>query len=340
MNRLSAAHQYRTIPKRRLLAPLLALTLSAPALLTGQAWGQPPLTPSRPDPNDPDATLVEELVVTARLPGPAWWTVSNATSTVYVLGSPSIAPKHMAWDRAVFDRRLAGASQVILPYQDIHVTFTGSLGAAFNYMRLKGGGPFEATLDPVARGRFVAMREKLGQPAKRYDTKNALAAGILLATDYRDRNSLTTTDPTKLIKLLAQRAKVSVVQKAYSIAPLMGDMVRTPPAAGRACFDEVLAQAEAGPGVTLAAAKAWASGDVRGALGNERTLERCFAVVPGAATFDARNKADLAAAIERALKTPGHAIAVAPLRPLLAQGGVLDQLRAKGFTVTTPGDEE
>jgi len=29
-----------------------------------------------------------------------------------------------------------------------------------------------------------------------------------------------------------------------------------------------------------------------------------------------------------------------PLRPLLAQGGVLDQLRAKGFTVTTPGEEE
>ena len=43
--------------------------------------------------------------------------------------------------------------------------------------------------------------------------------------------------------------------------------------------------------------------------------------------------------IERALKTPGHAIAVVPLRPLLAQGGVLDQLRAKGFTVTTPGEE-
>ena len=45
------------------------------------------------------------------------------------------------------------------------------------------------------------------------------------------------------------------------------------------------------------------------------------------------------AEIEQALKKPGHAIAVVPLRPLLAQGGVLDQLRAKGFTVTTPGQE-
>ena len=313
---------------------VLALVVGTPA------WSQVPLTPSRPDPNDPDAVLVEELVVTARLPGPAWWTVSNGTTTVYVLGSPSLAPKKMAWDRTVFDRRLAGANEVILPYQDVHVTFTSSLGAAFNYMRLKGGGPFEATLDPATRARFVAVREK-ARPGRRarHDTKNALAAGILLATDYRDRNSLTTTDPTKLIKLLAQRAHVPVTQKGYSIAPLMGDMIRTPPAAARACFDEVLTQAEAGPGTTLGAAKAWAGGDVRGALGNERTLERCFAVVPGAAAFDNRTKADLAAEVERALKKPGHALAVIPLRPLLAQGGVLDQLRAKGFAVTTPGEE-
>ena len=119
----------------------------------------------------------------------------------------------------------------------------------------------------------------------------------------------------------------------------MGAIIRTPQAAGRACFDAVLAQVEAGPGVTRAAAKAWAQGDVRGALANERTYERCIASVPGAQAFDARVKADEVADIERALKAPGHAIAVVPLRPLLAQGGVLDQLRAKGLAVTTPGDE-
>ena len=43
-NRLSTAQQYRTIPKRRLLAPLLALALAAPV------WGQVVLTPAKPDP--------------------------------------------------------------------------------------------------------------------------------------------------------------------------------------------------------------------------------------------------------------------------------------------------
>lgn len=324
-----------------ILAAALALAGSAQAPAQAQARAQTPTpaTPARPDPNDPDAVIVEELVVTARYPGPAWWTVSNGTSTVYVLGAPSLAPRHMTWDRGLFERRLADATAVILPFQDVRVTLTGSLGAAFNYLRLKSSTPFENTLDPAARARFVAARERVGQPASHYGTKNPLAAGLTLATDYRKHAGLTTADPTKLIKLLAQRAKVPVVQRSYNLGPLMGSILRTSPQAGRGCLDEVMAQVEAGPGVTLAAAKAWADGDVRGALGNERSYERCIGLVPGAQAFDARTKADQAADIEAALKRPGHAIAVVWLRPLLAEGGVLDQLRAKGFTVKTPGEE-
>jgi len=301
------------------------------------AWAQ---APAAPIPADADATLVEELVVTARLPGPGWWTVSDADTTVYVLGSPSLAPKRMAWDRIIFERRLRGANVVILPFQDVKVKGVGMFGAALNYMRLRSGKPFEETLDPAARARFVAARTRLGQPASRYKTNNPLAAGLLLATDYRDHNQLTTNDPTKLIKYLAQLAKVPISQKSYNIGPLMGAIIRTPAASGRACLDEVLQQVEAGPGVTLGATQAWAGGDVRGALGNERTYERCIALVPGAQSFDAQTKADQVAAIRKALITPGHAIAVVPLRPLLAQGGVLDQLRAGGLMVTTPGEEQ
>jgi uncharacterized protein YbaP (TraB family) len=339
MARLSTVAQYRTIPERRMGLRYRLAVMAATTVLAAPAAAQVPLSPAPPALSDPDSVLVEELVVVGRLPGPAWWTVSDGDTTVYVLGSPSLAPKRMEWDRALFERRLAGAKVVILPFQDVKVTVTGVFGAAFNFMRLRSGGPFEATLDPSTRTRFVAARTGLGQPADHYGTRNPLAAGLRLATDYREGTSLTNSDPTKLIKLLAGRAKVPVSQKSYDLGPLMGAIIRTPPAAGRACFEEVLAQVEAGPGVTQAAARAWAQGDVRGALGNERTYERCIAVVPGAQTFDARVKSDQVAAIEQALKSPGHAIAVVPLRPLLAQGGVLDQLRSKGFTVKTPGEE-
>jgi uncharacterized protein YbaP (TraB family) len=311
---------------------MAALVVAAPA------GAQVPLTPTGPA-ADPDSVLVEELVVTALEPGPAWWRVKDADTTVYVLGVPSLAPKRMQWDRTVFERRLAGANQVILPFVNVRTKLSGSLGAAFNLMRLKGGRPFEESLDPATRARFVAVRTRLGEDAGHYRTSNPLAAGVQLAVDYRDRSQLTNMDPAKLVKLLAKQRGVPVVEKSYDLGRQLGGIIRTPPAVGRACFDEVLAQAEAGPGVTLAAAKAWADGDVRGALENERTYERCLAMTSGGRAYDDRVKADEAAAIAAALKQPGHAIALVPLRPLLAQGGVLDRLRQEGFEVKTPGEE-
>lgn len=329
--------------------PLGLLTLGAAlaaaplATSSAQVARQPAPPPGAPAPTpslpvDPDATLVEELVVVARDKGPAWWTVSNGTSTVYVMGAPSLAPKRTPWDTTTLDRRLQGANIVILPFQTVKVKFAGALGAGINMLRLKSSTAFEDTLDPQTRARFIAAREKIGQPASRYKTKNALAAGLLLAGDYRDKSGLTNADTAKVVKVYAERDKVPVNQRSYDVAPLLGAVLRTSPAAGRACLDAVLEQVEAGPGVTIQAAHAWAGGDTPGALANERTYERCVNMVPGAQAFDARTKSDQVAAIEKALQKPGHAIAVVHLRPLLAQGGVLDQLRARGYQVKTPGE--
>lgn len=315
--------------KRRVAAVLSAL------LLAGPSAAQVALTPQAAD---PDAALVEALVVTAADPGPAWWVVSNGTATVYVLGTPGLAPKRMQWDRTAFNRRLAGAKAVILPFQNFRVKTLGALGAGLNYLRLKSSQPYEDRLAPAERARFAAAREKIGQPARRYGTNNALAAGVQLSIDYRERFELTTTDPTKLIKLLAGQAGKPMIEKSYDLGPQLGAIIRTPAASGRACLNEVLSQIEAGPEVTRQAARAWAAGDVRGALDNERTYERCIALAPGAQVLDTRVKRDTVAAIEAQLTAPGHAIAVVPLRPLLAQGGVLDQLRAKGLTIKTPAE--
>ncbi|MCR5877856.1 TraB/GumN family protein [Phenylobacterium sp. J367] len=295
-------------PFRPLALLLLLALIAAPAMAQ---------TPAPPAPlADPDAALVEELVVVGRLPGPAWWTVSDGDTTVHVLGVPSLAPKRMQWDRAIFENRLAGANAVILPFTNIRAKGVGALGAGLNLLRLRSGGPFEDRLDPATRARFVAVRERLGQPKKHYPTSNALAAGVQLAADYREAHELTTTDPAKLVELLARRANVPVVERTYDIGPLLGAIIRTSPETGRLCFDEVLAQAEAGPGVTLQAARAWATADVPGALENERTYERCLVAVPGGRQFDERMKADTVAAINAALAKPGHAIALVPLRPL------------------------
>src|SRR3546814_9921639 len=94
MLRLSTVFHHRTIPPRRMSVrnrlggALLALMLATPAAAQVQ------IAPAQPIPGDPDAVLVEELVVTARLPGPAWWRVSDADTTVYDRKSTRLNSSH------------------------------------------------------------------------------------------------------------------------------------------------------------------------------------------------------------------------------------------------------
>lgn len=321
-------------PKRWAGAALAAALAAA-----GAPAAQVPLTPAPAIlPQDPDEVLVEELVVVGRLPGPAWWRVSDADTTVYVLGVPSVATKQLAWDRGVLERRLDGANEVIVSVDPVKVRALGAAGAAVNYLRLRSRTPFEAQLSGAAKDRFVAARTRLGKPADRYRTGNALAAGLMLVEDWLDDVRLTTTDPAKPIRQLARSKRIRVTERTYDAGALLGALARTPASAGSACLGAVLEQIDAGPGRIQAASRAWALGDVPGALSAERVYERCLAAAPGAAGLDARYKADQAAAIAHALEKPGHAVAVIQLRPLLSQGGVLDRLRSQGFEVRTPGD--
>ena len=290
-------------------------------------------------PADPDTVLVEELVVTAREIGPAWWRVSDADSTVYVMGVPSVIPKGSGWDPSVLERRLEGANLVILPFNNASVNLLTAPGAVVSLVRLRSSAPFEETLEGSLKARFVAARTRAGQEADRYKTRNGMAAALLLVSDYRDAARLTAADPAKTIGRMAAARGVRVEAKTYDAAPLLAAVVRTPAAAQRACVLEALAAVEAGPASAEAAARAWAWGRVRDALGGERSYERCIAAAPGAAELDARLKADQTASIVAALKRPGHSIAVVQLRPLLAQGGVLDRLGALGYEIRTPAED-
>lgn len=316
-----------------------ALALCAALLIAPAARAQVPLQPAAGDASDPDGVLVEELVVTARLPGPAFWRVSDADTTVYVLGVPSVSPRGLAWDRSILERRLTGASTVILPFNEVKVGVLGAPGALISLAKLKSGSTYEAALPPALKARFVAARTSVGKADRDYKTKNGLAVGLLLVQHYRDHAGLTAADPGKTIARLAKARKLRVQQKAYPVGPIARNVIKANAAAQAACLDDALEDVEAGPANTRAAGRAWAEGDVRGALAAERGFEKCLTAAPGGLALDTQIKADQAAAIASALKTPGHAVAVVQLRTLLAQGGVLDRLRGQGFTVKTPGEE-
>jgi DNA-binding GntR family transcriptional regulator len=111
----------------------------------------------------------------------------------------------------------------------------------------------------------------------------------------------------------------------------------TPQSEG-ACMSAALDDAEAGEAAYRAAAVGWARGDVAAALKAPRQFDRCLLLMAGGPELWRRSTDDLAEAIDKALKTPGHAVATVSLRRLLAKDGLVDTLKARGLTVIGPND--
>jgi hypothetical protein len=126
----------------------------------------------------------------------------------------------------------------------------------------------------------------------------------------------------------------------YSLIDAIKSLGSAPQPLQELCLDAGLRQAESGQGGIKVTAERWARGEVRAVVSADRGFSRCLASTPSIARELRAGQADAVKAISAALKTPGKAVAVIELRSLLAEGGVLDQLRGKGFTVTTPGGSD
>jgi len=293
-----------------------------------------------PPSDDPEATVVSELVVPAKFGGPAWWRISKGGSTVWVLGLPSGLPRAEKWDKALLDIRLTGARRLIVP-----PAYSAGLGDIFGAFalrgRLKTKAPIEDALPPELRVRFVAASGELRQPPQHYDTWKPAVAGLLMLGDFRRRASINDFQPLAEVRTEAGRKGVRVTPAAsYKAMPflrtLAGDLTE---AVNLACLADSLQEIEAGSARVRAAADAWSRGDVRGALTAERGFERCLASFPEFSAQVRQTMADETAVIAHDLQSPGVSVAVIPLRSLVARDGVLSQLAARGYEVRTPASE-
>lgn len=309
-----------------------ALVIGLAVAIGGSGAGQTAHTTA-----DPEGTVVQELVVTAHEGGPAWWRVSNADSTVYVLGIPEALPKGLRWDMTLIRRRLAGAHELIEP--PVVTAGLGDLFALLNARRrFRSKGPMENALPAELRARFLAERARLNRDPRAYSGWTPLVAALLMVSDFRRRAGLEAREPAGTVTRLAQNQGVRIVPagrfRAVSVirAAEMGLSQ-----SGPACLADALDEIDAGAPQARSAAEGWARGDVAAALTAERGYEKCLGSLPEGADVATQAMSDTTATIAAALTVPGHSVAVVNLRTLLAQGGVLQGLQARGYTVATPG---
>jgi uncharacterized protein YbaP (TraB family) len=292
---------------------------------------------------DPQANLVEELVVNARLPGPAWWKVSDADTTVYVLGVPAMTASKLDVDDSVFKRRVDGANVLIMGQEaDVSVMriVALALGGKRYFITDK---PMRQTLPPELRARLEARLAATKQKLDSLDEVKPAFAGFVAANSQDDGNVQVSvggvTDRIREIakgKDIEKRPRIQNLP-GYSLIDAIKTLGAAPQPLQELCLDAGLRQAESGQGGIKLLSERWARGEVREVVATDRGFSRCLASTPSIARELRDGQTDAVKAIATALKTPGKAVAVIELRSLLAEGGVLEQLRAQGFKVETPG---
>jgi len=296
-----------------------------------------------PPVDDVEANTVEALVVTARQPGPAWWRVSDADSTVYVLGMPDALPKGQKWDQSVLQRRLKGANRVIT--SPVVQAGASPLAVPKLLIDMKKATGSKTALDagatPEMRARLAAAAKRAGKTSAAYQSMRPWYAGLKLSEHYRKAVGLDYGEPHGAVRKAVKKSKVKAAPAMVvemKAATLLKDLRSMPEAAGRACLEDAIEEVEAGDALVRRAGQAWAVGDVKGALQMRRSSERCMAMVPGAGDFKRQAMTKQADAIEAALKQPGHSVAVLSIRSLVAREGVLEKLRARGHQIRTPAE--
>ena len=134
---------------------------------------------------------------------------------------------------------------------------------------------------------------------------------------------------------IARRAKVSAVTPpVYEFTWEPAALAPEHPQANR-CLRAVLAEVSTPPERYREAAARWAKGDVRGMLeAMPPTIEpECGYLWPG---YTERTIAFQTALIAQALDRPGKVVAVAYVGHLVSKDGILERLRAQGFTIHDP----
>lgn len=319
------------------LALILAAALAAPA-----AMAQTPVTTMSQDlPVDPGSSVVEELLVVARPPGPALWLVEKGGARLYVVGSASPLPHQLKWDSPRLNRALDEASLLLVPPE-------ASVGPGqIAGFILKGGGgarqgfgkKLEDGLPPELKTRFVSARTRARRTALPYKDWKPAVAGFILLSDFRQAAGLSEAKPVSTIERLAKARGVKVkAMSQYRLGPVLASAGKLSDSANLACLTDALSELEYEGARPTTIGQDWAQGDLSSvrARYSASAAQRCLLRAPGGAALLDQQIAQSAAALSEALNRPGVTVAVIDLAFLLPANGVLDRLKASGAVVTSP----
>lgn len=295
-----------------------------------------PLAAQEADPARSGSAAENAIVVTAQRSGAPMWTIDTQSGTIILVGEIRAIPKSTPWEPARLeeatreaDRVILGARPKVSPGDVLRLIFSGG-----KFTRLPDKTVASQYLTPAQWQRLEALGTAHGED---YSRQSFLLTAFEMLRKQLRFNRDTAREPADVVKDAAEKADIPITRAATLRGEdIIDNLADAPPAAHIPCLEAAMDAVEAGPDVVERRAADWRRFAIPAVMANplEGALGRCW---PWAdETLGSELRTIWTDRIAEASGAKGVTLAVVPLRVLAEDGGVLDQLDARGFDIRGP----
>jgi uncharacterized protein YbaP (TraB family) len=288
---------------------------------------------------------VDEIVVTGERPGPGMWHVHRGAANVWILGSISPLPRDITWRSKQVENVLQSASQVLVQ-KPLEISVPRILWLMLTergVLMVGGGKRLRDVMPPDLHTRFALQRAKVTDDLNKWEHyRPIIATAFLQQAAFHQAGLSMRLDLGAALRILAKKHGVRIEEvKITGVSDMLEALKTMPVATERTCVEASLTTIESGLPRLVDRAQAWAGGNVERIenLPELKEVDACRSALDagrGALDAIAGIRRTWLGNIEKYLRDDGTTIAVVNLDMLLERGGLLEELRAKGYEVDAP----
>lgn len=314
-----------------------------------------------PAPASSAAKTLPAVVVSGTLPGPGLWKVSKGDHVLWIFGTLTPLPKKMQWQSQQVEATELAAQALLLP-PDIEINAKGGFFSKLMLLpRLIGirknpdGKKLADVLSAPVYARWQVLKARyLGHGNGVEKDRPIFAAGELYEVAVKDAGLVDDDVAGKRVRKLAKQHDIPEVSTGFkftiddpkqAIAEFRhGSMDDT------ACLVQTMDRIEHDLPNMQAVANAWATGDIDtlAMLRRDRHGDACTDAFDGSDLARQQGLQDVAARMEQswlkaadaALAKNQRTLALLPMGELLSPTGYLAKLKAQGYAVETPSEQD
>jgi uncharacterized protein YbaP (TraB family) len=289
--------------------------------------------------------VMDELTVTGERTGPGMWHVHHGAANLWILGSMSPLPKGITWRSKQFEQILDGTNQVVVP-KPFEIGIARVLWLLItqrDVLMVRGGKRLRDVMPSSLHARFAAQRAKYTADSDKWERyRPIIAAAFLQQAAFHQAGLSTRLDLGAAVRALAKKHHVRIEElKIAGVHDVLDALKTMPPETENSCVEASLVTVEKDLPRLVDRAQAWATGDVERIerLHEPPEVDACRAALDegaGANDLIALVRRTWLDSLEQYLGSGGVTVAVVNMDLLLEKGGLLDELRTKGYDIDGP----